>query len=215
MLIQDMIVNRNFVFRGARIMAEMTEIAQIKHEAETYLSQGLHQEALAVYERFLADSRDLHPALKTDIIESMHRIRSAARREYRDEAERMTDVEITLIRKGWRGHATNEERLASARALVNMGLYKDGLEEYRRLLERRFITAAVIRGIAQCLVNLVRPQHFTAVVDHFAGGIYKHPRNRKALKVAIAKAIDSKLYPRYFSALCYHLSRVNQDSLEF
>ena len=204
MLIQDMIVNRNFVFRGARIMAEMTEIAQIKHEAETYLSQGLHQEALAVYERFLADSRDLHPALKTDIIESMHRIRSAARREYRDEAERMTDVEITLIRKGWRGQA-----------LVNMGLYKYALEEYRRLLERRFITAAVIRGIAQCLVNLVRPQHFTAVVDHFAGGIYKHPRNRKALKVAIAKAIDSKLYPRYFSALCYHLSRVNQDSLEF
>jgi hypothetical protein len=196
-------------------MADEPEIAQIRHEAETYLSQGLHQEALAVYERFLANARNLHPTLKTDIIESMRRIRSAARHKYRDEAERMTDVEITLIKKGWRGHATNEERLASARALVKMRLYKYGLEEYRRLLRRRLITSAVIRGVAQCLVELVRPQNFTAVVDHFVGETFKHPRNRKALKLAIAKAIDSQLYPRHFSALCYHLSRVNLDSLEF
>ena len=195
-------------------MTDMLEIAQIRHEAETYLSQGLHQEALAVYEKFLSSARDLPPTLRTAIIESMRRISSAARRHDRDETEHFTDLEITLIRKGWKGHVTNEERLASAHALINIGLYRYGLEEYHRLLRRRFITTTVIRDVALCLVKLVRPRHFTAVVDHFAGETFKHPRNRKALKLAIAKAIDSKLYPRHFSALCYHLSRVNLDSLK-
>jgi hypothetical protein len=196
-------------------MADTPEIAQIKHEAETYLSQGLHQEALAVYENFLANARNLHPALQIAVRESIRRIRSAPRHDDWNEAELITDIEITLIRKGWRAHATNEERLASARALVNMGLFKDGLKEYRRLLERKFITATVVRGVTLCLVKLVRPQHFTAVVDHFVGETFKRPRNRKALKLAIAKAIDSQLYPRHFAALCYHLSRVNLDLSEF
>jgi hypothetical protein len=121
-------------------------------------------------------------------------------------------VEITLIKKGWKGHATDEERLASAQALVHMGLYNDALEEYRQLLKNRFLTAAVMRGVAICLVNLVRPKHFTVVLDYFAAEIFKHPRNRKALKVIIAKAIDSKQYPRHFSALCCYLSKTNMDS---
>jgi tetratricopeptide (TPR) repeat protein len=193
-------------------MSHVFRIDKIRHEAETYFSQGLHQEALTVYKKFLAHTRNLNPILKTTIHESIRRIRSAAQHNNRDEAELMSDVEITLIKKGWKGHATDEERLASAQALVQMGLYTDALEEYRRLLKNRFLTAAVMRGVATCLVNLVRPKHFTVVVDHFAGEIFKHPRNRKALKVIIAKAIDSKQYPRHFSALCCYLSKTNMDS---
>ena len=188
-------------------MSHVFRIARIKHEAETYLSQGLHQEASKVYEKFLAKAGDLHPAIRIFIDESMRRIRAAARDHDRDEAELMTDVEIALIKKGWKGHATDEERMASAQALVSMGLYKDALEEYRWLIKKRFITVDVIQGVALCLVNLVRSKHFAVVVDHFTGELFKHPKNRKALKIAIAKKIDSERYPRHFSALCYHLSR--------
>jgi tetratricopeptide (TPR) repeat protein len=193
-------------------MPKMFKIAQIEHEAETYLSQGLHQEALAVYKKFLSNARDLHPALKTAINESIRRIRSAAQGHDRDEAERISEAEIALIKKGWRSHVSDVERLASAQALVKIGFFQLALDEYRRLLKKRYITDAVIKGVALCLVNLVRSKRFTAVVDHFVAEIFKHPRNRKVLKLAIARKIDSKQYPRHFSALCYHLSELNRYS---
>lgn len=191
-------------------MPNRLKLAQIKHEAETYLSQGLHKEALAVYEKFLSNTKDLHPTLKTAISESIHRIRSAAQGHDRDEAELISEVEIALIKMGWKSHVSDEERLASAQALLNIGFFQFALDEYRRLLKKRYITDAVIKGVALCLVNLVRSRRFTVVVDHFVGEIFKHPRNRKVLKLAIAKRIDSKQYPRHFSALCYHISELNQ-----
>jgi tetratricopeptide (TPR) repeat protein len=191
-------------------MPKMLKIAQIKLEAETYLAQGLHKEALAVYKKFLSNARDLHPTLHAAIDESIRRIRSATRGQDRDEAELLSKVEIALIKKGWRGHVSDEERLASAQALLEIGFFQFALEEYRRLLLNRYITDAVIKGVALCLVNLVRSNRFTAAVDRFVGEIFKHPRNRKLFKLAIAKRIDSKQYPRHFSALCYHISDFNR-----
>jgi tetratricopeptide (TPR) repeat protein len=209
MLNRDVILNGVLFFCGASDMPNMSRINQIRHEAETYLSHGLHQEALAVYEKFLSSTRQLHPSLKTAIKESIRNIRSAARGHDRNEAELISEVEIALIRKGWKSHVSNEERLASAQALLDIGFYQFALEEYRRLLKKRYITDAVILGSALCLVNLVQSKRFTVVVDHFVGEIFKHPRNRKALKLAIAKKIDSKQYQRHFSALCYHISELN------
>ena len=191
-------------------MPNMLEIVQIKLEAETYLSQGLHKEALAVYEKFISNTRDLHPTLKAAINESIHRIQSASQSRDRDEAALISKVEIALIKKGWRSHVSNKERLASAQALLDIGFFQFALEEYRRLLFKRYITDAVVNGVALCLVNLVRSKRFTAVVDHFVGEVFKHPRNRKLFKLAIAKKIDSKQYPRHFSALCYHISEFNR-----
>lgn len=195
-------------------MSSVFRIAQVKHEAETYLSQGLHQEALGVYERFLANTRDLDPTYKTAIWESIRRIRSAARNHDPDEAELISEVEITLIKKGWQGHATVEDRLASAQALVDMGLYQYALEEYRLLLKKRVLTTTVMREVALCLVNLVPPGRFSVAVDRFVSEIFKHPQNRKALKRVIAKHIDTKQYQRHFSALRSHLSKVSLNSNE-
>jgi hypothetical protein len=123
-------------------------------------------------------------------------------------------VEIAMINKGWRSHISDKERLDRAQALLDIGFFQIALEEYRRLLEKRYITDAVIKGVALCLVNLVRSKRFTAVVDHFVGENFKHPRNRKLFKLAIARKIDSKQYPRHFSALCYHISEFNRDADE-
>lgn len=94
------------LFRGESDIVNKLRIAQIKQEAETYLSHGLHQEALAVYKRFLSTTPDLSPTLKTAISESIRRIRFGAQGKDRDEAELISKVEIALIKKGWRGHVS-------------------------------------------------------------------------------------------------------------
>jgi hypothetical protein len=116
-----------------------------------------------------------------------------------------------MIETGWESHVSDKKRLANAKAFLDICFFQFALEEYRRLLEKRYITNDVIEGVALCLVNLVRSKRFTAVVDHFVGEIFKHPRNRKLFILAIAKKIDSKQYPRHFSALCCHISEFNRD----
>lgn len=188
------------------------KIATIQHEAETYFSQGLYQEALSVYKKFIADISDLHPTLRATIAKSIRRIRSAAKTHERGETAMISDVEIKLIRKDWNDdHASGKEQVASAQALCKLGLYEYALEEFRRLLGKKVLAPTVMRGTALCLVNLVRPKYFTVAVDYFASEIFKAPRNRKALKFAIAKQINSERYPRHFSALCHHLAVLDND----
>lgn len=182
-------------------------IAAIKHEAETYHRQGLHREALAVYDRFLVNNKEIHPVVRTSIEASMRRIKSAIWHLDRDENMRMSNAQITLVKKGWSDHATMDERLTSARALAELGHYKEALQEYGQLLVKRRLTAAAVSGMAQCLVHLIRPERFAMAVDLFAAKIFAHARNRRAFKLLITRQIDPGQYPQHLSALKQHLSR--------
>lgn len=124
----------------------------------------------------------------------------------------MIDMEICVSNNNRIEHATVKDCLVSARALADIGCHELALEKYRLLLKHKVLTSEVMNGVAQCLVHIVRPKHIAAVVDHFAGEIFTHPRNRKALKFSIVKRISSEQYPRHFSALSKHLVRINWES---
>lgn len=186
-------------------MAGAHRIAEIRHEAEIYHDQGLHKEALAVYDRFLSNAKEIHPALKTSIKESMRRIRSVAQDNEQQENLLISDIEITVIKKGWNSHATVGECVTSARALTDLGHYDYALEEYRRLLMKKCLTTATIAGATLCLVHLNPSVQFVHTVDLFAKGIFNSSRNRLAFKLLILKSIDSKNFPMHLSALYNHL----------
>lgn len=186
-------------------MAGAYAIAEIRHEAEIYHDQGLHKEALAVYDRFLSKAKEIHPALETSIKESMRRIRSVAQDNEQQENLLMSDIEITVIKRGWNSHATVSECVTSARALTDLGRYDYALEEYRRLLIKKCLTTATIAGTTLCLVHLNPSVQFAHAVDLFAKGIFSSCRNRVAFKLLILKNIDSENFPMHLSALYNHL----------
>lgn len=124
----------------------------------------------------------------------------------------MIDMEISLSKNNRNEHATVKDCLVSAQALAELGCHELALEKYRLLLKNKVLTSEILSGVAQCLVHIVRPRHIAAVVDHFASDIFSHPRNRKALKFSIVKRINSKKYPRHFSALSKHLVRINWEA---
>lgn len=193
-------------------MAGAYGIAEIRHEAEIYHGQGLHKEALAVYNRFLSKAKAIHPALETSIKESMRRIRSVARDNEQQESLLMSDMEITVIQRGWDSHATVGECVASARALADLGHHDYALEEYRRLLIKKCLTTATIAGTTLCLVHLNPSLQFPHAVDLFARGIFSSSKNRLALKLLILKNIDSEKHPMHLSALYHHLIQVESVS---
>lgn len=193
-------------------MAGAYRIAEIRHEAEIYHDQGLHKEALAVYDRFLSKAKEIHPALEISIRESMRRIRSFAQDNEQQESLLMSDIEITVIQRGWNSQATVGECVTSARALTDLGHYDYALEEYRLLLIKKRLTTATIAGTTLCLVHLNPSVQFAHAVDLFARGIFSSSKNRLAFKLLILKNIDSKKHPMHLSALYNHLIQIESVS---
>lgn len=181
-------------------------LAAMRHEAETYFAQGLHQEAIAVYDRLLLNSDELHPSVKTKIHRAINRIQSAAIERNMDEEELLCEVDIRRIKKGWACQASVNDLTVSAEALIDLGRFESALEEYRSLLMRGRRIHAAIKGAAKCLVQLIGSDRFGNAVDLFAKGLFQRPQNRVALKLQIAKHIDPHQYPRHFSALYKNLT---------
>ena len=194
-------------------MSFVFRIATVKHEAEVYLSQGLHQEALSVYDRYMADNKDIQPVLKSTIEGLMRRIRLDALDANPNENERLSEVEITLIKKGWDGAATNKDRLISARVFMNLGFYEEAKEEYRRLLEDGCHTSTVFAGIAKCFVHLMQPEQCAIAGDQLAKNLFKSVRRRKAFMLRIARKIDKEKYLYHFLALSHSIARIGKDNI--
>lgn len=195
-------------------MTNASKISTIKHEAETYLSQGLYKEALTVCKKFLANTKKLDSDQRKVIDESISRIRSAALSHNCKKDVSMSDVVVTMPKRNSKGGASAavNDRLVNAQAFINAGYYERALKEYHQLLKKNYLTSAVIRGVALCLVHTVRPNHIENIVDRLANDIFNHPRNRKTFKRSIAKNICKDRYPRHFSALTHHVILVKEDS---
>lgn len=176
-------------------------ISTVKNEAETYLSQGLYKEALTVYKTFLAKTKELDPTLRKIVDESIGRIRSAAIDHNCEKDVAMSGTVDDWLKHGSKCDSPAGDRLANAQAFINTGCYEQAMEEYRRLLKNNYLTSAVMRGVALCLVHLVQPKHIASVVDRLAADIFKHPRNRNAFKLSISNKINKDQFPQHFSVL--------------
>ncbi len=183
-------------------------LAAIRYEAETYRAQGLHQEALAVYDRFLANAHKIEPALRSTIEEAKAQIVASARIHDKDENSRISATEITYIKKSWARDAPANDIAVCAKALMDLGRYGHALEEYRNLLLKGSRNATAVRGITACLLELISPEHFADAVTIFAKGVFKHPKKRVLLKLLIARYIDVHSHPNHLSSLYQHLTRI-------
>jgi tetratricopeptide (TPR) repeat protein len=190
-------------------MSKNIELAALKHEADIYLSHGLHHEAIALIARFVSKNAHLGSHTISALEKWMGLIMSTKPSEHLNEKELISEVEISLLKKGWDARAKEGEHLTSAGVLAELGYYQHALEEYQRLLAKRCMKAAVFKGAAECMVHLHEPDQFAAAVDRFANEVFKDPRNRHACIVNIARALGSEQYPRYFSALFNHLANIS------
>lgn len=189
-------------------------LATIQHEAETYHAQGLHQEALEVYNHFLVNAKGIKPALRSAIEAAKMRIDASVSADDQDENSRITTAEITRIKRSWAQNATPDDLAVSAKALMKLGRYSHALEEYRRLLIEGSRTGTAIRGITACLLRQISPENFVEAVTIFANGALKTSTNRITLKLLIAYQIDAHCHIEQFSRLYHHLTQINPVSDE-
>jgi hypothetical protein len=166
--------------------------ALTRKEADTYRSQGLPQAALAIYKNLLASSANLSLESQAAIREQIQKIKIEIHCSCADEASRLSDDQIALIRQGWSEDATAEEIIVSAATFHEMGRYADALLECKALLRKGVPIEHVGGLLASCLKHLHPPENVASAAAQLASEVCGGPVEGVSLQVLIAEALHQR-----------------------
>jgi len=137
-------------------------------EAEAYRSHGLFQESLEIYEGVLSVTPDLHPDIQKNIKEKINLLTEQIKRlELEDPG--LTAHDVSLLRETWAPEETGEEILGSASSLKELGLFKEAIEDYKKLFEMGYPTDKIIPDLTECLFEVHSPSRVIDQIEKIIG----------------------------------------------
>ncbi len=144
-----------------------------KREAEAYRSQGLHNEALQLYQNLLASSPHLGASFKDAIQGQVAAIRTELDGGPAQENKLLSAAEIKRIKRSWGTKATESDLLVCAQAFCQVGHFQDALVEAAKLLQKGCAIKKVASVLAHCLVHLRTPEQLARSIGPLGEKIFK------------------------------------------
>ena len=146
-------------------------IALLKREAELYCTQGLHREAISVYQKLLATGSTLDPEVRKAAQCRVDQLTAELAALESGAEEAISTTEIDLIRGGWKDAGDACDLYNCARAFLEMGLYEEALAEYVKLYHPLRPEPDVLAGLCECLSRLCEPEN---LLDRIARLLQAH-----------------------------------------
>jgi tetratricopeptide (TPR) repeat protein len=174
----------------------------IKKEAEAYLDQGLHQEAIQLYDQLLASSPRIDPAIKSALQSQLEVIRQAKQETDSRRDNALTAADIIRIREGWGSQATETDILVCAQAFCQIGDFREALEEFRKLLFKSGLKRSYLQAMADCLVRSHAPAQVAPALQDQARELSAgHPKRTLAIQLIMADHIASSPFSEHALAV--------------
>lgn len=196
----------------AAIMFGKISNALIRKEADTYLAQGLPEEALHLFARALDASPRIAPELKAALEGQMRQIEAECLGAAAEERQQLSAEHISIIREGWCAQATADDLRICADSFLAMGFYADALLEYTRLIQEGHSPHPVIDRMADCLARLHSPVELIGVVDRKAHALFQDVQAGFSFKLSIAEHLAKGRHSDHAAALGRHLAESKLDS---
>lgn len=172
-----------------------------KKEAESYRSQGLHEEALQLYQNLLANSPNIDPAFKAGIQSQMQSLNVELNTKPNDKPSQLSAGEIIRIKKGWGSSATEGDRLICAQAFYRIGNFQDALNELIDLLSDGCDMNKASGLFASCLVELHQPKQLLKTIVPLNKKIFDKPNDRYRFFFILAEELLALEQPLHAHAL--------------
>ncbi|MBN1626297.1 MAG: Flp pilus assembly complex ATPase component TadA [Deltaproteobacteria bacterium] len=196
----------------------MTDIAIRIKEAETYYSMGLPKESLGIYEQIL-------PVIPKDDIKGREDIRiriSFLRNEIKERTEKESKVlsqrNIADINKSLVAVEDNAPAIYdSAFAFKELGLYKEALDAYEKVLAFDHRKDDIIHEVSECLFKLYPKMDLIMELDKFFGKFKFTDDQSARIKFALGLEMekrDNKEQALYFYETASQLDPKNTDIKE-
>jgi tetratricopeptide (TPR) repeat protein len=145
-------------------MTDKVSIVLAKREAELYRSHGLFEEALNLYQQILDENPELDTDIRTAVVEKIGVIRQEIVASIPTPAD-LSEQEVELVKKSWGIQETPQEILMAANVFREIGLLKEAIDEYQKLLAGNFPAVQVVAGLVECLLKRFSPSQIMPEIE--------------------------------------------------
>lgn len=134
--------------------------------AEAYETHGLYNEALVLYKSIIADTPDLGEDRRRQLADKIAKLS----REIDDEEDQalpkdISAEEVSHIKTGLSIGESAPEVFDSATAFKELGLYKEAVTEYLKLLEADYNIDDFVSELIDCMITVYPPAQVVSEVD--------------------------------------------------
>lgn len=135
-----------------------TEVRTKLDTAEAYHEHGLYRESYEIYSNILNDCDNIDKLTRKSVEAQIKHLEEKIRElEDDDSPEELSSEEVSTIKKTWSDNEGAPEIIDSAKAFSELGLHKEALTEYVKLLRINYPVARLFPGFSDSFFEIHSP----------------------------------------------------------
>ncbi len=178
-------------------MATVSEKSGIQSKikaAEAYESHGLYDEALSVYQSLLEDYSDLDETKRSEIEAKIKELGREMEEMEQEIAQDISSEEVTHLKTGLSIGESAPETFDSATAFKELGLYKEAVEEYKKLFSMDFAMDNFLPDLMECLFTVYSPENVVEQVTAVIGELKLDKQKEASVRYHLGASLEQRDY---------------------
>ncbi len=144
-------------------------------EANAYIKQGLFKESYNIYRNIVDNIDNVQPDQQDNIIDKFRYLETLiADMDDDDNKDSVLSVQdVKVIKDGWETtkNFTEEEIVESASAFEQLGLYREALEEYLKLIQKKIPIKKIYGNLIKCLFKIYPASEICKQIEEILSSI--------------------------------------------
>ncbi|MBF0226826.1 MAG: type II/IV secretion system protein [Desulfobacterales bacterium] len=162
-------------------------------EAEFYVHHGLNNEALELYEKILKDYNDISTELIDDIKVKIGQLKTKIK-DLDDDSQELTAEDVSWLKEGWTGEESASEIFDSALAFKELGLFKEAVDEFTKIINSDYPSIKVIPELAKCLFEVHPPALVINKIEEIIKGKELSDKDMADIKYTLGLEMEKRNY---------------------
>ena len=171
-------------------------------EAETYRSMGLLEESILIYEEILHFGITLEDTTRNHFKATIADIREELESIENGEENTVSDEEIAIIRDTLPIAEGVPNILDNASAFMELGLYKEALSEYEKLLNNESTWKDILQDLATCLLKCCDPSEIFRTVKEMIARTEMNDQNKSKIQFRLGLEMHRRDHKVLAQKLC-------------
>ncbi|MFW6052375.1 MAG: ATPase, T2SS/T4P/T4SS family [Desulfosalsimonas sp.] len=170
--------------------------------AEAYESHGLFEEAATLYREILEGYSDIDKETRAEIQKKIDELSKELEEVEQPAATELSSEDVSHIKSGLSIGGSAPEIRDSAMAFKELGLYKEAVEEYKRLFDTDFAIENFYSDMLECFFSAYAPSRVMEEIDRIASEKEVGDKKKAEMKYSLGQALEQRDY-KELAIECY------------
>ncbi len=175
-------------------LSEQSDLQSKIKAAEAYESHGLFDEAVALYQSILAEYHDMDAQKRADIESKVKELGQEMDELEHEAPQDLSSRDVTHIKSGLALGESAPETFDSASAFKELGLYKEAIDEYRKLFGIDFPVKDFLPDLIECLFTVFQPEKVIEWVNQTIGEFNLEKDAETIVRYQLGESLEQRDY---------------------